>query len=94
MAHAMTILAEATTGLKSLSTLTPANKILLSVSRQTPATDYLLAQKLRHLQMQHLAHLFVKYPGLLIVTPTIEEITDVYLCCAGTYYIATRKPEG
>jgi Asp-tRNA(Asn)/Glu-tRNA(Gln) amidotransferase A subunit family amidase len=70
MAHAMTILAETATKLKSLAGLTPANKILLSVSRATPATDFLLAQKLRQVLMQHLAHLFQTHPGLIIVTPT------------------------
>ncbi|KAL5397570.1 hypothetical protein PMIN02_002210 [Paraphaeosphaeria minitans] len=70
MAHAMTILAETTAKVKSLAGLTPPNKILLSVSRATPATDYLLAQKLRQVLMQHLAHLFETHPGLIIVTPT------------------------
>lgn len=70
IAHAMTILAEATTNVKSTAGLTPANKILLSVSRATPATDFLLAQKLRQIQMQNLAHLFQKHPGMIIVTPT------------------------
>lgn len=70
MAHAMTILAETGAKLKSLAEFTPANKILLSVSRATPATDYLLAQKLRQIFMQHLAHLFRTHPGLIIVTPT------------------------
>lgn len=58
LAHAMTILAEGAAGTKSVSTLTPANKVLIRVAQQTPATDFLLAQKLRHLLMQHLAHLF------------------------------------
>ncbi|KAL1612883.1 hypothetical protein SLS60_001113 [Paraconiothyrium brasiliense] len=70
MAHAMTILAETTATVKSLAGLTPPNKILLSVSRATPATDFLLAQKLRQILMQHLAHLFLTHPGLIIVTPT------------------------
>ncbi|KAF1971684.1 glutamyl-tRNA amidotransferas-like protein subunit A [Bimuria novae-zelandiae CBS 107.79] len=70
IAHAMTILAEVTTKVKSLAGLTPANKILLSVSRATLATDFLLAQKVRQIHMQHLAHLFTTHPGLIIVTPT------------------------
>jgi Asp-tRNA(Asn)/Glu-tRNA(Gln) amidotransferase A subunit family amidase len=53
-----------------LADLNPANKILLSVGDQTPARDYLLAQQLRNLLMQHLAFLYRKYPGLLILTPT------------------------
>lgn len=53
-----------------LSGLNPANKVLLAVGNQTPARDYLLAQQLRQMLMQHLAFLYEKYPGLIIVTPT------------------------
>ena len=70
MAHAMTILAEISASIHDLTGLTPANKILISVGKQTPATDFLLAQKLRQRLMQHLAFLFRRHPGLLIVTPT------------------------
>ena len=70
LAHAMTILSEITTGIHDLKGLTASNKILLSVGKQTPASDLLLAQKLRHLLMQHLAFLFQRHPGLLIITPT------------------------
>lgn len=70
MAHAMTILAELSAGIHDLTGLNPANKILISVGKQTPATDFLLAQKLRQRLMQHLAFLFRRHPGLLIVTPT------------------------
>jgi Asp-tRNA(Asn)/Glu-tRNA(Gln) amidotransferase A subunit family amidase len=70
LAHAMTIMAEGAVDVKSISNLTAPNKILLKVAQQTPATDFLLAQKLRNLLMQHLAHLFKQYPGFIIVTPT------------------------
>lgn len=71
LAHAMTIMAEGAAAHKqSIYGLTPANRILMSVARQTPATDFLLAQRLRNLLMQHLAHLFQTHPGLVIVTPT------------------------
>ena len=70
LAHAMTILSEAALGKHELGHLAPANKILLSVGQQTPAFDFLLAQKLRNLLMEHLAYLFRQHPGLLIVTPT------------------------
>jgi hypothetical protein len=53
-----------------LSDFNPANKVLLAVADQTPARDYLLAQQLRQMLMQHLAFLYQKYPGLIIVTPT------------------------
>jgi len=70
-AHAITSLCEissATNG--SVAGLSAPNKILISVGRQTPASDLILAQKLRNLLMQHLAFLFAKHPGLIVVTPT------------------------
>ncbi|KAF1345638.1 amidase signature enzyme [Lizonia empirigonia] len=71
LAHAMTILAEGAAGHKtSIYELTPANRILMSVARQTPATDFLLAQRVRNIIMEHLAFLFKQHPGLIIVTPT------------------------
>lgn len=78
LAHAVTILAEmairgrAKSSDKSnwLAALTPANKILMAIGSQTPTTDYLLAQQLRNMLMQHLAFLYQKHPGLIIVTPT------------------------
>lgn len=70
LAHAMTILGELGSGVHDLTQLQPANKILFSVSKHTPAVDFLLAQKLRQLLMQHLAFLFQRYPGLLVVSPT------------------------
>lgn len=73
LAHAMTILSEISTGLTNLSGLTAANKILLSVGKQSPAADFLLAQQMRSLLMQHLASLFQQHPGLIIVTPTTPD---------------------
>jgi len=71
LSHAMTILAEQVVGVKgSIYDLTPSNRILMSVARQTPATDFLLAQRVRTILMEHLAYLFQKHPGLVIVTPT------------------------
>lgn len=78
LAHAATILAEmairarVNPSSKSdwLSDLNPANKILLAISNQTPARDYILAQQLRNMLMQHLAFLYQQHPGLIIVTPT------------------------
>lgn len=70
LAHALTILSEISTGITDLSGLTAANKILLSIGKQSPAADFLLAQQMRSLLMQHLAFLFQQHPGLLIVTPT------------------------
>ncbi|CAO2657968.1 Nn.00g072280.m01.CDS01 [Neocucurbitaria sp. VM-36] len=71
LAHAMTILAEGASGHKtSIYDLTAPNRILMSVARQTPATDFLLAQRVRNILMEHLANLFRIHPGLIIVTPT------------------------
>ncbi|KAK4190912.1 fatty acid amide hydrolase [Podospora australis] len=70
LAHALTVLTDAATLLPEYKNLTPANRILLALGRVTPATDYLLAQKLRRLLMQHLSWLWQTYPGILILTPT------------------------
>jgi Asp-tRNA(Asn)/Glu-tRNA(Gln) amidotransferase A subunit family amidase len=78
LAHAFTILSECATHIKHdsppprhwLTDLNPANQVLMAVADQTPAGDYLLAQKMRHLLMQHLAALYQKYPGMVVVTPT------------------------
>ncbi|KAI9842747.1 MAG: hypothetical protein M1837_006930 [Sclerophora amabilis] len=70
-AHALTILSEISTSIGGdVTGLTAPNKVLISVGTKTPAGDFLLAQKLRNLLMQHLAALFRKHPGLIIVTPT------------------------
>ncbi|KAF7594727.1 hypothetical protein BBP40_008434 [Aspergillus hancockii] len=69
-AHAMTILADASAVLYDTTNITAANRVLLTLGRTTPATDYLLAQKLRRLLMEHLAALWEELPGMIIVTPT------------------------
>ncbi|KAI6752516.1 hypothetical protein HG530_013885 [Fusarium avenaceum] len=70
IAHAMTVLADAASLLPKSANTTAANKLLLAMGRTTPAGDYVLAQKLRDLLMQHLSHLWKTYPGMMIVTPT------------------------
>ncbi|KAI9785941.1 MAG: hypothetical protein M1839_008207 [Geoglossum umbratile] len=71
-AHAVTILAEISSATPStlLRHLSAPNKVLLSVASKTPASAFLRAQRMRHLLMQHLAHLFTQHPGLIIVAPT------------------------
>ena len=69
-AHAMTVLSDAATALPSTQNLTPANRVLIALGTVTPSTDYILAQKLRQLLMQHLSHLWKQHPGMIIVTPT------------------------
>jgi Asp-tRNA(Asn)/Glu-tRNA(Gln) amidotransferase A subunit family amidase len=66
----MTVLTDAATLLPVTKNLTPANRIMIALGTVTPATDYLLAQKLRQLLMQHLAYLWKEYPGMIIMTPT------------------------
>jgi len=70
IAHAMTVLTDAATLLPETRNLTAANRILISIGRTTPSTDYLLAQKLRRVLMQHLSWLWREHPGLLVITPT------------------------
>ncbi|KAK0629209.1 amidase signature domain-containing protein [Bombardia bombarda] len=70
IAHALTMLTDAATLLPDTSNLTAANRILIAIGRVTPATDYLLAQKLRRALAQHLAWLWQRHPGMVIVTPT------------------------
>ncbi|PKS08249.1 hypothetical protein jhhlp_005192 [Lomentospora prolificans] len=48
----------------------PQTRVLVSVGGQTPAQDYIKYNELREVLMQHLAFLFKKHPGLLILTPT------------------------
>ncbi|KAF2638337.1 amidase signature enzyme [Massarina eburnea CBS 473.64] len=70
LAHALTILSELLSTQPAIAPLTPANRMLLKIAATTTATDFILAQKLRNLLMQHLAHLFTQHPGLIIVLPT------------------------
>ncbi|TVY80678.1 Fatty acid amide hydrolase [Lachnellula suecica] len=70
LSHAMTMLTDAATLLPVTRGLSPANRIMFALGRTTPSTDYLLAQKLRRVLMQHLAWLWQTYPGMVIVTPT------------------------
>ena len=69
-AHSMIVLSDAATAITSTRNLTASNKILVALGSVTPSTDYVLAQKLRQLLMQHLAYLWKQHPGMIIVTPT------------------------
>ena len=76
LAHAITIMTEITATLSpsALEKLTSANKVLLSVGAKTPSVDFLAAQKVRTVLMQHLASLYTAYPGLIVVTPTTPNV--------------------
>ncbi|KAH7273552.1 hypothetical protein FSOLCH5_001559 [Fusarium solani] len=52
-----------------LTLVGPVNKVLMSIGAKTPAGDLLKLNALRELIMRHLAFLFQKHPGLLIMTP-------------------------
>ncbi|SMR41898.1 unnamed protein product [Zymoseptoria tritici ST99CH_1E4] len=72
IAHALTILSELASGVtaSSIWKLQPATKILFSVGRRTTAIDFLQAQRVRQIIMQHLSYLFTTHPSLIIITPT------------------------
>ena len=48
----------------------PVNRVLMSLAQQATAMDYIKFNAMRTLVMRHVAWLFQKYPGLLIMTPT------------------------
>ncbi|RYP73682.1 hypothetical protein DL770_007733 [Monosporascus sp. CRB-9-2] len=56
-----------------LSMVNHCNRLLLSIGASTSAVDMLRYGQLRELLMEHLAFLFKKHPGLLILTPTTPE---------------------
>lgn len=72
-AHALTILSEVRSSVTpaQIARLTYANQLLLNVvGSHATCQDFLAAQKLRELLMTHLAWLWEKYPGMVVVTPT------------------------
>ncbi|KAL0935776.1 Fatty acid amide hydrolase 1 [Colletotrichum truncatum] len=69
VAHAVTLLTDAAALVRDTAGLSPANRILLALGRTTPASDYQLAQRLRHVLMRHLAWLWQQHPGMILVTP-------------------------
>lgn len=73
-AHALTILNESVNSHPDPSFLTPATRVLLTVGSKAPASDFLQAQRVRNLLMQHLASLYQQHPGLLIVTPSTPTV--------------------
>lgn len=74
IAHAATILAEIATVPCPRSKLTPMNQILLATGAQTPAPEFLQAQRIRHVIMQHLAHLYDQHPGLVVLTAVTPNV--------------------
>lgn len=78
-AHAATCLSEGVVDARArvagtdrhyLSLLNSPNRLLLSVGSQTPASEYLAYGQVRAVLMRHLAYLYEKYPGIVILSPT------------------------
>ncbi|KOC13538.1 N-acylethanolamine amidohydrolase [Aspergillus flavus AF70] len=72
-AHVLTIMTEIASGLTpdQVGKLSAPNKVLVSMGMwQISGQDFLASQRLRSIIMSHLAYLFGKHPGLLILTPT------------------------
>jgi Asp-tRNA(Asn)/Glu-tRNA(Gln) amidotransferase A subunit family amidase len=72
-AHALTILSESRSQVSAakVAQLSYANQLLLNVAGgHATAQDFMYSQKLRNMQMGHLAWLWQQYPDMLIVTPT------------------------
>ncbi|KAK0624649.1 amidase signature domain-containing protein [Bombardia bombarda] len=78
LAHAAICLAEGADEAKTrtrdparwLQLLSHPNRILLGMGSQTPAGEYLRYGQIRNVIMQHMAFLYEKYPGLLVLSPT------------------------
>jgi len=78
LAHAATCLTEAVEHAKArapgdknwLRLLTYPNRTVLAAGQHTSAFDYIRYGQVRQALMRHLAFLFAKHPGLLVLTPT------------------------
>ena len=71
-AHALTVLCDAATLLPLTKGISAANRIMVALGKAAPASDLMLAQKLRRVLMQHLSWLWQEYPGMMIVTPVMS----------------------
>lgn len=86
IAHGATCLAEAADhardrvgggakkGQHWLDLLSPANQVMTAVGSQTTANDLMKFAQLRAAVMAHVAHLFGRYPGLLVVSPVLPDV--------------------
>ena len=77
LSHCSNAFADYTDPHPTASTLSSLNKLTLQTQalvriplRHATATTLVTAQRLRSLHMQHLSHIFTKYPGIIIVHPT------------------------
>lgn len=77
LAHSATCLTEAAADARNrsetptsfLGMLNYPNRAVVSAGLQTPAVDYLKFGQIRQVIMQHLAFLWEKYPGMMILSP-------------------------
>jgi Asp-tRNA(Asn)/Glu-tRNA(Gln) amidotransferase A subunit family amidase len=70
-AHALTLLSEVRSFLthEARRGLTPPSRLVLGVSAPASADDYIAAQRLRNMLMQHLSWLWHQHPQMVILTP-------------------------
>jgi Asp-tRNA(Asn)/Glu-tRNA(Gln) amidotransferase A subunit family amidase len=60
-------------GTDPLAMVNHCNKAIMTMGALTAGVDMVKCSQLRQLHMEHLAFLYKKYPGLLILTPTSPE---------------------
>ncbi|KAI1330754.1 amidase signature domain-containing protein [Xylariaceae sp. FL0255] len=60
-------------GSRMFSSVNHCNKVLIATGQVTAATDMIKYSQLRALHMEHMAYLWTKHPGLLLVCPTTPE---------------------
>ncbi|KAK3630175.1 hypothetical protein LTR56_017589 [Elasticomyces elasticus] len=73
MSHIVTLFSEIRASISDSSGLTLENRFFLSFFSAVEARDFLFAQKIRNILMEHLSYLFEQYPGLIIVTPVTPD---------------------
>ncbi|ROW18060.1 hypothetical protein VPNG_00483 [Cytospora leucostoma] len=54
--------------------LSPANQVTTALGAQTTANDYMKFAQVRSAIMSHLAFLYERYPGLLVVSPVMPDV--------------------
>ncbi|KAK7739869.1 hypothetical protein SLS53_005462 [Cytospora paraplurivora] len=54
--------------------LSPANQVTTAIGAQATANDYMKFAQVRAVIMSHLAHLYGRYPGLLVVSPVMPDV--------------------
>ncbi|KAK6512036.1 hypothetical protein TWF481_000933 [Arthrobotrys musiformis] len=74
-AHGLSIITDIAISLNGdVTGLTSPNRVLFSVSAQTPAIDLIAANRVRSMMVSHFATLWQKNPGMIIVTPVVPDV--------------------